>query len=274
MVRASEQSDAGNKLHTSQLQHIHIMTLLRSLISQRPLIGEREQRAFLKLPATDIGGEMLQLASRIPVLMQEASQLSLGASGNLPSASTTDQLWQDLISLESAFTQRWTRYTNEQQRSSILSASDVTDTSSEEGEAIQDDRGIYWFEVKTSSLPNPAHEPFYCVCVLLLRQVLLRVSNYSAKATERPNLMREADEFADRLCGIAHTQISAAGATMNTAFIHRASLHFVSEWSQFTGSVERLDQCKKLEDQLRQVLPPLHWNALLYLGFSKMHWFA
>ena len=61
MVRASEQSDAGNKLHTSQLQHIHIMTLLRSLISQRPLIGEREQRAFLKLPATDIGGEMIAL---------------------------------------------------------------------------------------------------------------------------------------------------------------------------------------------------------------------
>ena len=132
----------------------------------------------------------------------------------------------------------------------------------------RDRPGIALVALRFSSNAQATYLTLYWVCLLLLQQALLRLSNPGSKAGCK--LITNIDWCADMLCRSIPYLLETADGPISKALAVRGQIHFAIEWWR-TRNEAKLLWCREIGLRLRKELPYLNWDALLRCSFSAIY---
>ena len=136
------------------------------------------------------------------------------------------------------------------------------------------DNGIYWLErrpvitvpiLKFCSFMDATCHAFHWICVLLLQQALITLSETSPEEDHPRDIFEEVNATADNICAAIPYLIRSAGGPVSKCVSIRAPLHFASEWFEQNGNDLKLQWCRKTEEMWRAQLPFLQWYVRQYI---------
>ena len=249
-------------------QHFRHFSLVHSLLCWRRTVDEQTWQRCSEAPLQGNVENLVQLALQLPSLLEITQNISSRASQQNDER-TIAQIRARLLHFDRAILS-WLadRYNDDPMNRSADDLNDVSIFRS------NDEPNIAMSGLRFRSYLNANYHSFCWICLLLIRQALLSISDHILTITQKHELITKATECADCLCRSLPYLWNMGGGLVNKAFGVRAPVHFASKWFERTRHDAKLHWCQQLEGRLRAQVSFLEWDFLLPFSLNAIYLLA